>query len=60
MKGSYHLRTVANGWILTFIDHEDPGCQKPEYVFETLEDVHTFLAQRHGERVPKKLVQDWN
>jgi hypothetical protein len=55
---SYTLTPVNNGWVLTFID---PDTSTPfTFVFERVEEVAVWLAQRHGEARPRKLIEDWH
>lgn len=54
----YLLTPAANGWLLRF--HPEPGAPAMVYVFDSIREMAEWLAQRHGEAGPRKLIEDWH
>lgn len=52
----YFLTSITNGWLLRF--HPEPDAPAAMFVFDSIREMAEWLAQRHGEAGPRKLIED--
>lgn len=56
----YRMRPVNNGWVVYIDPDTHAALPFGEFVFDSIREMAEWLAQRHGEAGPRKLIEDWH